>query len=132
MIKNVKRVGTIQELNEEQEEGYLEEEGENQHQETDIDPPEKQRERPVKREKIRQRAMESNSPEDNIRAFYERICWICLKPKCSIICRGTCNRVFHRLCFEGYRSGSEEILEAINLNEIGMRFDEWAAQIDQG
>jgi hypothetical protein len=33
------------------------------------------------------------------RQEYERICFICLKPKCTIFCKGPCKRAFHKFCW---------------------------------
>ena len=57
-----------------------------------------------------------------LRKDYEKICWVCSKPKCSVFCQGSCNRVFHHLCFKNYREYSTEMVAAINLKEMGMKF----------
>jgi hypothetical protein len=68
--------------------------------------------------------------KSGLRLDYEKTCFVCLKPKCTIFCGGGCQRAFHSLCWKNYLQGDDRIIEALNLKEMGTKFKTWAAQID--
>lgn len=64
-----------------------------------------------------------------LRQDYQKVCFICLKPKCSVFCGGICSRAFHNLCWANYLKEEFHLTEAISLKEMGMKFSTWSGQI---
>lgn len=60
----------------------------------------------------------------NLHNYLEKVCCFCEQKVCSKICKGRCKRSFHKVCYDLYKSASEEIPDTNGINELKMSKEE--------